>query len=345
MPASPLQSVKNKVIFGTCWFIWAELYFILIFRNYQLRFPDALVDALVTNGLLVLSTLLIFLNLKYYRPKKGQFLYLLLLIAALTALWGLILQFGLPYVLPDDPDYLIFLNRSMSVRYAMGFLINGSTALLGTLWYTLEDHKEQEGRKAETEKMAREAELYNLRQQLQPHFLFNSLNSISALTGSQPQLARKMIQQLSDFLRGTLRKDENQLISLADEAEHLNLYLEIEKVRFGHRLSTVVQLEPESLSLKIPALLLQPVVENAIKFGLYDTVAEVEIRIEARQQDEMLAVRVENPFEAATAAAGKGTGFGLRSVERRLYLLYGRNDLLQTRIEGKQFITEIKIPQ
>lgn len=345
MPASPLQSVKNKVIFGTCWFIWAELYFILIFRNYQLRLPDALVDALVTNGLLVLSTLLIFLNLKYYRPKKGQFLYLLLLIAALTALWGLILQFGLPYLLPDDPDYLIFLNRSMSVRYAMGFLINGSTALLGTLWYTLEDHKEQEGRKAETEKMAREAELYNLRQQLQPHFLFNSLNSISALTGSQPQLARKMIQQLSDFLRGTLRKEETQLISLADEAEHLNLYLEIEKVRFGHRLSTVLQLEPESLSLKIPALLLQPVVENAIKFGLYDTVAEVKIRIEARQQDEMLAVRVENPFEAETAAAGKGTGFGLRSVERRLYLLYGRNDLLQTRAEGKQFITEIKIPQ
>ncbi len=90
-------------------------------------------------------------------------------------------------------------------------------------------------------KSAREAELYKLRQQLQPHLLFNSLNSISALITIQPAQARKMIQQLSDFLRGTLKKEENQWISLEDELQHLQLYLDIEKVRFGHRLNTAIK--------------------------------------------------------------------------------------------------------
>ncbi len=86
--------------------------------------------------------------------------------------------------------------------------------------------------------LAKDAELYKLRQQLQPHFLFNSLNSISALVTSRPEQARKMIQQLSDFLRGTLKKEENQWITLEEELQHLELYLDIEKVRFGHRLHT-----------------------------------------------------------------------------------------------------------
>ncbi|MBK6522610.1 MAG: histidine kinase [Sphingobacteriaceae bacterium] len=101
----------------------------------------------------------------------------------------------------------------------------------------IQDKEESEKNKTEIETIMREAELVKLRQQLQPHFLFNSLNSINALVITQPQEARKMVQQLSEFLRGTLRKDEQKLIPLKDELAHLNLYLEIEKVRFGHRLN------------------------------------------------------------------------------------------------------------
>lgn len=345
MPATPLQSVKNKVIFGTIWFVWAELYFILIFRNWHISFLNAVIDTLFTNSLLALAVLLIFMNLRYYRPKKGQFVYLLILIAVLTALWGVLLRYGLPLLIPADAAYTTFLQLSLSIRYAMGFLILGSAALLATLWYALEDQKEQQQRKNETEKMAREAELYNLRQQLQPHFLFNSLNSISALTGTQPERARKMIQQLSDFLRGTLKKEENQLIPLADELAHLQLYLDIEKVRFGHRLETALEADETALQLKIPSLLLQPVLENAIKFGLYDTTGAVTITLHAAKQENDLVIQVTNPFEQATAAGGKGTGFGLRSVQRRLYLLFGQNDLVSTASGNQLFTTTLKIPQ
>src|SRR5947209_6977316 len=153
-----------------------------------------------------------------------------------------------------------------------------------------------------------------------------------------------MIQQLSDFLRGTLKKEENQWVSLDEELQHLQLYLDIEKVRFGHRLSTLLQNETEEKKLFLPAMLLQPVVENAIKFGLYDTTDDITIHIDAKKQDNNLVLHVRNPFDPETSSP-KGTGFGLRSVQRRLYLIFARNDLLNTKTEGRQFITTIIIPQ
>jgi two-component system, LytTR family, sensor kinase len=175
--------------------------------------------------------------------------------------------------------------------------------------------------------------------------LFNSLNSISALAVSRPEQARTMVQQLSDFLRGTLRKDNNQLVPLGEELKQLQLYLDIEKVRFGHRLQVEVEATEESQSLKLPVLLLQPVVENAIKFGLYDTVGETAIKVKATAADGYLTITTQNPYDPATSQPRKGTGFGLDSIQRRLYLLYARQDLLRTTQQDHQFITTIKIPQ
>jgi len=217
--------------------------------------------------------------------------------------------------------------------------------MISLLWYTQEEQQEMEARKTEAERLTKEAELFKLRQQLQPHFLFNSLNSISALTGSQPEKARHMIQQLSDFLRGTLRRDEQQWSTLKEELEYLQLYLDIEKVRFGYRLQTNINCEDASLQMRLPSLLLQPIVENAIKFGLYDTVGEVMITISAVKKNELLEVRVENPFDAETAQPLRGTGFGLASIKRRLFLLFARHDLLETTSDNDLFITTITIPQ
>ena len=217
--------------------------------------------------------------------------------------------------------------------------------MVSVLWQTSVEHKENEQRKADAEKYAKEAELFKLRQQLQPHFLFNSLNSINALIGSRPAEARKMVQQLSDFLRGTLKKEETQWVNLREELQYLQLYLEIEKVRFGNRLDTTVTSEYGANDLRIPALLLQPIVENAIKFGLYDTIGQTVINIKTSRDEKDLIVTVKNPFDPETSTPKQGTGFGLKSVQRRLYLLFGRNDLLNTKAEGNIFTTTVRIPQ
>ncbi|MGH2624970.1 MAG: sensor histidine kinase, partial [Sphingobacterium sp.] len=214
---------------------------------------------------------------------------------------------------------------------------------INVFWNIQEELNSNKKKKEENEKMVRDAELYNLRQQLQPHFLFNSLNSIIALIGSKPKEARNMVFQLSDFLRGTMRKDEKQFSTVEEELGHLTLYLDIEKVRFGHRLSTIFQYDEGVLPAKIPVMILQPMVENAIKFGLYNITEEVTIETSITLDNNMLTIQISNPFDVDQTNQKKGTGFGLTSIQRRMFLLFGRTDLLLTATEESTFISTLRI--
>jgi LytS/YehU family sensor histidine kinase len=245
----------------------------------------------------------------------------------------------------DAVNYSVFFNRSWAVRFDIVFLQVACMSILSILWYSAEEKQEDRQRRNDAERLAKEAELFKLRQQLAPHFLFNSLNSISALIVSHPEQARKMIQQLSDFLRGNLKKEEQQWVPLSEELQYLELYLDIEKVRFGHRLSTDIRCEDGCLGMRLPPMLLQPIVENAIKFGLYDTTKSVTIAIRARLYGNYVRIEVENPFDPETSRPKKGTGFGLTSIQRRLYLLFARPDLLETRVDNHLFTTIVRIPQ
>lgn len=344
MATALYRTLKFRILFAGFWLAWSGVH-VLILNRFGFPWSIALWDSVVSNVLLFGATLLISVILQYYIPQKNKYGYILVLCAVLTALWFVSSRTAMVLILDNQLDYTGFFSQSVPVRMVFGFLVMGCMALVSVLWYTLQDQQEVEKRKTEAENLSKEAELYKLRHQLQPHFLFNSLNSINALIGTQPQQARTMIQQLSDFLRGTLKKEDRQWISLEEELQHLQLYLEIEKVRFGHRLSTALKNETDSAVMRLPAMLLQPVVENAIKFGLYDTTDTITISIEARKENDSLILQVSNPFDPQTSAPQKGTGFGLSSVQRRLYLLFARNDLLKTETSDKIFTTTIKIPQ
>ncbi|HUQ97473.1 MAG TPA: histidine kinase [Chitinophagaceae bacterium] len=341
MAQFPLYDSRFRNLFAACWVLWILLYMqVLIW--YGFSFPAALIDSGISNGILISSCLLIATILRYYLPQKRRYSYIMGLCAIITTLWFFLSRTLLFFAL-TNVTYEPFFSNSVIVRLAFAFLIISCMTLISVLWYTLGDRQEADKRRRDAEKLAKEAELYNLRQQLQPHFLFNSLNSINALVKLNPTLARTMIQQLSDFLRGTIHREENGWTKLDEELHHLSLYLDIEKVRFGHRLHT--EIIKETSEAYLPAMLLQPIVENAIKFGLYDTTGEVTIRISAKVMNNNLELQVSNPFDIETSSANRGTGFGLSSVNRRLYLLFGRSDLLQTQTTGNQFITTLKIPQ
>jgi sensor histidine kinase YesM len=341
---SPLGTLKNKLLFAAAWLAWSLMQ-AKILHDWGFAWNVSAMDSLVSNGLLASITIIIINNLRYYRPKKGKYIYIIIVCAVKAGIWSATVKYAMINIYPEQTEYLQFLDKFMPIRFDIALLITLCMALISELYYTLTEQKDSEHRKTDAEKLAREAELYKLRQQLQPHFLFNSLNSISALITIQPAQARKMIQQLSEFLRGTLKKEDNQWISLEDELQHLQLYLDIEKVRFGHRLNTAVNSDEATGRLQLPSMLLQPLVENAIKFGLYDTTEPVTIQIAAKKENNYLVVSIENPFDPETSSPRQGTGFGLSSVQRRLYLLFARNDLLNTSHIDNQFTTVIKIPQ
>jgi len=327
---------------------WALLW-IFIQWNVLLKFgiteTEAIVDSYLSNILLAASCFLVFNNMKYYLPKNEKYWFILAISFVLSCVWLLVIRSILWYIFKNDQHYTVTLQQSSTVRFGFAFLMIGCMSTISLLWYTQKDQQRTDAQQKEIQQLAKDAELFKLRQQLQPHFLFNSLNSISALTATQPEKARHMIQQLSDFLRGTLKKDDQHKNSLKEELQYLELYLDIEKVRFGHRLNTEISVEENIQQMELPSLILQPVVENAIKFGLYDTIGEVTISITAKRVDETLVVTVQNPFDAETAQPLQGTGFGLASIKRRLFLLFARQDLLQTKTENEHFITTIIIPQ
>lgn len=332
------------IAFSSWWTVWSVLHFGLLF-SYGVNLSSAITDSIISNIFIAASCILISNNLSYYLPRYEKYWYIVVISLCLSCIAVFIPKYILLLLLNDDKAYVSILQQSTLIRFVVSFLLIGCMGIMSMLWYTLQEQKETEQRKQEAEKMSRDAELFKLRQQLQPHFLFNSLNSISALVGSKPEQARHMIHQLSDFLRGTLKREEHQWNTLQEELQYLWLYLDIEKVRFGHRLKTKVECEEEAQALKLPSLLLQPIVENAIKFGLYDTIDDVEITVNALVKNNELLVEVKNPFDAETSQPLSGTGFGLASVQRRLYLLFGRHDLLKTEAKDSIFTTTVIVPQ
>jgi sensor histidine kinase YesM len=315
----------------------------LVLYWFGLSWQASICDSLISNGLLLMFCILMLNSLRYYSPGISQYMNILGICLVFTLFWFLLTKWLLGLTLGSYENYEFFLRRSLTIRFSLALLVLGIICMIGITWFNWQELQANEERKTDAEKLAKDAELFKLRQQLQPHFLFNSLNSINALIGNNPEQARKMVQQLSDFLRGSIRKEENQFISFTEELEYLKLYLEIEKVRFGYRLKTEIDVVEESLNWKMPALLLQTLMENAIKFGLYGTTGEVLISLRARVADNHLVVAIVNPFDPDMQSP-KGTGFGLKSVRRRLYLLFGRNDLLEINQTNNAFEVIFRIP-
>ena len=344
MPRVTTSVSKFKKVFISWWVVWAALHFMVLYWL-GFSFRISVYDSLVSNMLIAAGCLLISYVMQFYLPQKERYWYILAVSIFLSLLLVFIGKWLLSYINAADNAYILLLAKILPVRFGISFLLIACMSMISVTWYSFLEQKEKEQRQSDTEKLTKEAELFKLRQQLQPHFLFNSLNSISALIGTRPEEARRMIQQLSDFLRGTIKKEDQSLVMLEEELEHLQLYLDIEKVRFGHRLATEIKIDETVNQLKLPSLLLQPIVENAIKFGLYDTIETVTISIHAIKENEQLIIVIKNPFDSQTITRQKGAGFGINSIKRRLYLLYARKDLLVTEATENIFTTTLKIPQ
>jgi signal transduction histidine kinase len=202
---------------------------------------------------------------------------------------------------------------------------------------------EVEARAMQTSIQARDAELKALKAQINPHFLFNSLNSISALTSIDPVRARDMCVLLGDFLRLTLGLGEKTSVRLSEELELLQKYMAIEKVRFGARLTMHEEIQEESKACLLPPLLLQPLVENAVKHGIASLPEGGDVRLAVQRQNGRLAILVENSWDPEAPPRRSG-GLGLKNVQQRLEARYGKDANLRVNTEGERFQVTLSIP-
>jgi two-component system, LytTR family, sensor histidine kinase AlgZ len=190
------------------------------------------------------------------------------------------------------------------------------------LLVTLAHAREVEKREMEVKVLAREAELKMLKAQLDPHFLFNSLNSISSLCGSSPSSARTLTTLLAEYLRKSLRIGSADSITLSEELELASSYLAIERIRFGPRLEFEQRIEEGVRSYRVPPLLLQPLVENAVTHGVGNLIEGGVVKIEATAKNDQLRISVENPCDPDRPSSRRGEGIGLSNTKRRVETFY-----------------------
>ncbi|MBZ5694990.1 MAG: histidine kinase [Acidobacteriia bacterium] len=241
--------------------------------------------------------------------------------------------------------------RGVDVRLSKDFpLLFGTGVLLYLLavgfHYVLlavEASREAEARVMQASVLAREAELRALKAQVNPHFLFNSLNSISALTASDPSKAREMCILLGDFLRRTLGLGEKPSIPFEEEISLVHAFLAVEKIRYGARLRMEEAIDPEALTAQVPPLLLQPLVENAVGHGIANLVEGGWIRLSAECRDGDISIVVENLFDPE-APPRRRNGVGLANVRQRLEARYAGRASFGTNIEGQCFRVAIRLP-
>ncbi len=334
----------NRQIFWLFWGVTFVIIIELLQVVYGFSGRIAAVDGLVTIGLIILSIALISQSVLTKEGASYKIFPLLIIILLATAACGGIDYYILEAIYRDQPVYTSFLRASLPFRIFLIWILICAFVFMNFLWNRASAQNSLQTRKDALEKMAKEAELNKIYRQFQPHFIFNCLNTIQVLIETQPEQAEKTVQNLSDFLRGSIQRKQEDRIVLAAEMEHLALYLAIEKIRFGDRLISQIDVTERAESMQLPPLILQPLIENAIKFGLYGTVDQVKIQCVVSDKDENLKIKITNPFDE-DAQPPKGTGYGLHSVQRRLYLIFGRQDLLQTTTENHIFTVQLTIPQ
>lgn len=305
--------------------------------------PDGLFSMLIYSGI----GISLWYPFKYFNTGESKIIAVtgnMILIGIISVtLWLLLTRFIVSLILPKVNDYQAFWNATFPYRVGTGVFIYGLIVLSYYLFVSLINLSEKNAKEARLESLVKETELKMLRSQINPHFLFNSLNSVSSLTITDPEKAREMVIKLSEFMRYALSKKDEQPVSLRSELENLRLYLDIEKVRFGDRLYTEETVDEKCLDVKMPVMILQPLYENAIKHGVYESTGVVSIKTNVSCKNGYVEIIISNNYEL-TPAPVKGTGTGLLNVSRRIALFYGNSATMKTTKENGIYSVSLFIP-
>jgi two-component system LytT family sensor kinase len=238
-------------------------------------------------------------------------------------------------------DFLFFGN------FYLGILLYTLILIIIQAYLFFDRQQTELVRNSELQTELARAELQALKMQLQPHFLFNALHSISSLNVMNPPKANEMIARLGEFLRMTLERSDEQTVTLGEELEFLRCYLEIEQIRFSDRLTVDFEIAEETRLLEVPHLILQPIVENAVKYGIAPFGGRGTIKISARVENQKLVVRVADECEKSQGLAATdaiSTGKGLQNTRSRLALAYGTDFRLELTPQGNGMCVRLEIP-
>ncbi len=325
---------RSLVIYSIIWLFAAIGNALIIRLNWDFPLSIAITEAMLQNFLFAILGLIIWYPTRYIPFRKEAWFYSILahVMAGIViiATWLIITVGILRAAYGADPVYRVYLSNSVFWRGFVGVMVYLVIVLIYYLISYARSLRERAQAEEKLRTLVKESELNMLKSQINPHFLFNSLNSISSLILSNPDEAREMIIRLSDFLRYSLKHRENEFVSLEEEIVRMKDYLSIEKIRFGEKLKYDLQMPEECGHVPVPTMIMQPLIENAIKHGVYESLEPVSISFHCALKNDMLQLELENDFDPQQPPR-RGTGVGLQNVSERIRLAYdGRASMSKT---------------
>jgi two-component system LytT family sensor kinase len=343
-----LANRKSTYIYLLVWAVIIGAHAKILYVFYHLDFVLALADGLTFNLLFAGLALGFWYSVRYLNIDKQSTFYLLLNhLGAAVVFLGIWLAAGffiLEIIGGGNQLYMTFLDNSAPWRFFNGVLYYSIIILIYYLYIYYNSFKEKLTKESALKALVKETELSLLKSQLNPHFIFNSLNSISSLTITDPGKAQEMVIKLSSFLRYALEQNANKLIPLGEELENCMLYLEIEKTRFGSKLLFEKEISEEGKIALVPNMILQPLLENAIKYGVCESTSPVTISLKCEKENaNYFHICISNTFDSNNIVK-KGQGIGIKNVKERLYLVFGKKDLIKISGSDNLFSVNLYIP-
>ncbi len=336
--------VKSYLFIGIIFII---IDFLLIRFGYNCDWKSAIVNAFVFDIIILILGGSLWYPVYFHNKRKGivfRIIQLLLIGVIYIAIWV-----TSSVIIISIIEKVFLLNISLSndfliIRLLIGFLVYLLFIAVYFLMISYINEEEHNKEKLELQNLLTDTELNLLKSQLNPHFLFNSLNSISSLTLYDAEGARNMISQLSGFLRYALRNNQQKLLPLKEELDNLIRYMDIERVRFGDKINFIENVQKECLDKLLPALIIQPLLENAIKHGVYNSTGPINIELECYMNKGDLVVSLKNNFDK-DATIQTGEGVGLSNTKKRMHKIYERRDLVMIEKNEDSFQVVLTIPQ
>jgi len=339
---------KSSLVYISSWVFIGVLHFVILFFFFDINLIISIADAFIYTALLSAFGIGIWYIVRYLAFDDESY-HLVLIDHIVTGgiivlMWLFGGYFILTSVFSENEVYASFLEKSLAWRFVYGILLYNVVVMVYYLINYYKNYQEKLMQETLLKQTLQESELNLLKSQINPHFLFNSLNSINSLIITEPERAREMVLELSDFLRYTVRNNENEKISLQDEINNIRKYLDIEKIRFGSRLVLDEDIDEECLKLLMPNMILQPVYENAVKHGVNESTNAVTISTRCFFEGGELKIHISNNFTPGDLSR-KGKGIGLENIRKRLQLIFKRHDLLNIVKYRDIFEVQITIPQ
>jgi sensor histidine kinase YesM len=341
-----IRRLSNFAVYIIFWFLLTLINIVVLTTGLKLDFMYAAWDSIIFNSILALLSLSYWYTVQYIPFEKTSLVKIIFshftASLAASAIWIMLSYFLLNNIFSGE-SYQIFLFNSLGWRFLSGIIFY---FFIASLYYVIAYYSEVQERikkESELKSLVSLAELKTLKYQLNPHFLFNALNSLSALTSADPVAAGSMTIKISDFLRYSLSNNEKQKNKLAEEINILKLYMDIEKIRFGDKVEFSEVVDDSCLDIEVPNMILHPLIENAFKHAVYEAIGVINISLAAAIKNESLNIILSNNYEEQSHRK-KGEGVGLKNTSSRLNLMYDGKGRLDIKDEQGIFSVKLVIP-